>query len=265
MRKYLVAIIVFVASYGKMSGEPNWQLVWSDEFNYNGLPDPAKWDYEVGYLRNHEKQYYMHARMENSRVENGMLVIECRKEWATLRSGFVVKYTSASLFARNTPNTPYGRIEVKAKLPDGKGVWPAIWTLGSNFWKVGWPKCGEIDIVEYVGNEPGAINANTHFLAEGKHEMKHGSLKIGNPTDDFHVYAINWYPDRIDYFFDDRMYHSVNLNSLSESARQSLRQPQRLIINFALGGSWGGPIDDTALPQKFLIDYVRIYKDMASN
>ncbi|MDR3246305.1 MAG: glycoside hydrolase family 16 protein, partial [Prevotellaceae bacterium] len=127
-----------------------WELIWSDEFNYSGLPNSRKWNYEEGFVRNREAQYYTKARLENAKVENGELVITARKEAYDAAS-----YTSASINTRGKFEFQGGRIEVRAKLPEGRGVWPAIWTLGTNINKVGWPVCGEIDIMEFVGYEPG--------------------------------------------------------------------------------------------------------------
>lgn len=260
MRAFLIIAQIFLVGAIPSLRAGEWDLVWSDEFNYRGQPDPAKWDYEEGFIRNHEKQYYTRARLENARVENGMLVIECRKEDYRLRKGGTAEYTSASLVARNPSGWLYGRIEVRAKLPHGKGVWPAIWTLGTDISRVGWPACGEIDILEYVGSEPNSIYATVHYAADGKHQADHKEFRTEMPSDDFHVYAIEWFPDRIDFFFDSAKYHTVLLGKAGQGADNPFRNPQKLIINCALGGSWGGDIDDTVLPQKYLIDYVRIYK-----
>ncbi len=143
-----------------------WKLVWSDEFNYSGLPDPEKWNYEVGYLRNQELQCYTANRLENARVEDNRLIIEARREeW----QGF--QYTSASLHTLGKHGWLYGRFEVRAKLPPARGTWPAIWTLGTNIDTIDWPGCGEIDIMEYVGFEPGAkgIYGNVHY-GEPEHQ-----------------------------------------------------------------------------------------------
>jgi beta-glucanase (GH16 family) len=236
--------------------------VWSDEFNYQGLPDPAKWDYEEGFVRNHEKQYYTRGRPENARVENGMLVLECRKEEYTPAKHSPVAYTSASLVTRESAGWLYGRIEVRAKLPQGKGVWPAIWTLGTNMPTVGWPACGEIDILEYVGKDPDLIHATIHYAGDdGKHKMNHKQFTTAKPYNDFHTYAIEWFPDRIDFYFDNTKFQTALLDKADLGAENPFRKPHKLLINLALGGSWGGEIEDAAANQKYLIDYVRIYKD----
>ena len=248
-----------------------WKLVWSDEFDNEGMPDPAKWDYEVGFVRNRESQYYTRARKENARVENGMLVIEGRKErfknpgyqpgsknWKGQRE--FAEYTSASLTTRHKASWKYGRIEVRAKLPHGKGMWPAIWTLGTNISKIGWPRCGEIDIMEFVGKDPNRVHANAHFAVDGKHRSNGAKLKTEKPYADFHVYAIEWNEERIDFFFDKTKYHTFSLKKADQGKFNPFRLPQYLIINLAIEGSWGGPVDDEVLPQKYLIDYVRIYQ-----
>jgi len=253
---------------------PGYKLVWSDEFDYEGLPDPAKWGYEEGYVRNNEAQFYTRARKENSRVENGVLVIEARKEHfqkPTARAGRrdnvsatpsadYAEYTAASLITLGRASWQFGRIEVRAKLPQGKGVWPAIWMLGDNIRKIGWPACGEIDIMEFVGHTPNKVHATVHYRKDGQHKSSGGALTVTEPWADFHVYAVEWTPERMDFFFDQQKYHSVDVKTADNQGQNPFRQRQYLLINFALGGSWGGKIDDSVLPQKYLIDYVRVYQ-----
>jgi beta-glucanase (GH16 family) len=259
MKTFLLMMgLMVAAATGVRAGE--WELVWSDEFDYQGLPDKTKWDYEEGFVRNNESQYYTRARLENARVENGMLIIECRKEHFTPANHAPVEYTAASLVTLNKTNWQYGRMEVRAKLPQGKGVWPAIWTLGTNISKVGWPACGEMDIMEFVGKEPNNIYGTIHYAVAGRHQSDGGKLETDKPSDDFHVYAIEWYTNRVDFFFDSKKYHTVLIEKAGNGEDNPFRKPHYLLINFALGGSWGGLIDETILPQKYLIDYVRIYK-----
>ncbi len=246
------------------AGAADWKLVWSDEFDYTGLPDPKKWDYEEGYIRNKEEQYYTRGRPENARVENGMLVIEGRKEQFKLPAKRGDKefadYTAASLITKNKASWTYGKIEVRAKLPQGKGVWPAIWMLGDNIRPVGWPACGEIDIMEFVGKEPDLVHATVHFQKDGKHKSSGNRITVEKPFDDFHVYAVEWYPDRMDFLFDGKKYHTFAIDQADNKDQNPFRKPQYLLINLALGGSWGGKIDDSVLPQKYLIKYVRVYQ-----
>ena len=256
----LIFTIVTLVSVANGAAAADWKLVWADEFNYQGLPDPTKWSYEVGFVRNHEKQYYTKARLENARVEDGHLVIECRKEHFTPPNHAPVEYTAASLITKNKASWQYGRIEVRAKLPHGKGVWPAIWMLGANHNEAGWPGCGEIDIMEFVGKEPKGIHGTVHYAIDGKHKSDGGTLETVRPWEDYHNYALEWTPERMDIYFDDQKYHSVPVDKANQGAINPFRAPQYLLLNFALGGSWGGPIDDANLPQQFLIDYVRVYQ-----
>ena len=251
----------------------NLELVWSDEFGHEGLPNSEKWGYEEGFVRNAEEQYYTKGRMENARVENGVLVIEGRKEeylnsayeagsedWR--RSKEFADYTSAALVTKNKASWTYGRFEIRAKLPSGGGVWPAIWMLGENISipETPWPICGEIDIMEFVGKDPGYVHGNIHYGPDGVHKCAPGKMATENPWDDFHVYAIDWDERVIDFYFDDIKYHSVYLDVAGKGADNAFRKPQYLLINLALGGGWGGRIDTSIFPQKFLIDYVRVYQ-----
>jgi len=246
---------------------PGYKLVWSDEFSRDpdGLPDPTKWGYEEGFIRNSESQYYTKARLENARIENGTLIIEGRKENYVYddspdHESKPARYTSAALETIGKADWQYGRIEVRAKLPAGKGVWPAIWTLGSNIHQVGWPRCGEIDIMELVGKEPGIIHGTLHYFIDGKHASKGGQLPVDETGADFHVYAAEWTPDRIDLFVDGTKYFSLDVNQATNDGENPFRKPHYLILNLALGGTWGGPIDDSIFPQRMVVDYVRVYQ-----
>jgi beta-glucanase (GH16 family) len=253
---------------------PGYKLVWSDEFDRPGLPDPARWGYEEGFVRNHEAQYYTRSRLENARVENGLLVIEARKERfqnphfkpdhgpkaGDNQSIELAQYTSAALVTLHKASWQYGRIEVRAKLPHGLGTWPAIWMLGDDKSKFGWPACGEIDIMEFVGHTPGKVHATVHFQKDGKHKSSGHNLSVTAPWDDFHVYAVEWTPQRMDFYYDRTKYHSFEVAAADNRGQNPFRKPQYLLLNLALGGSWGRKIDDSILPQKFYIDYVRVYQ-----
>lgn len=235
-----------------------WSLVWSDEFEGSGLPDATKWSYEKGLVRNSEAQYYTEARPENARQEGGNLVIEARKEaWQG------ASYTSASLTTRNRKTFLYGRLEVRAKIPTGKGVWPAFWTLGDNIGTVGWPTCGEIDIMEYVGFDPNTQHCGAHTLGYYwvLNNARGTSYPATDPWADFHLYALEWFPDRLDFYFDQQKVYTLK-NDGTGVASWPFDQPLYLILNLAIGGSWGGQqgIDDSLFPQRFLIDYVRVYE-----
>ncbi|MEJ2703174.1 MAG: DUF3472 domain-containing protein, partial [Sedimentisphaerales bacterium] len=244
----IIACPAELTSWPTAGVDDKWKLVWADEFNYRGLPDQNKWSYEVGFIRNREKQYYTKDRLENARVKNGSLIIEARKE--KYEKG---AYTSASINTRRKAEWLYGRVEVRAKLPTGRGTWPAIWMLGTNRDEVGWPSCGEIDIMENVGFDPNLIHANVHTKAYNhvKKTNKGATIKAEKPYEQYHVYTIEWYPDRIDFFLDHQKYFSFE-NEGTGNDVWPFDKPQYLILNLAIGGSWGGQkgIDDTIFPQK---------------
>ncbi|MBN1985610.1 MAG: glycoside hydrolase family 16 protein [Prolixibacteraceae bacterium] len=236
-----------------------WELVWEDNFETDGLPNENIWSYEVGYIRNNEAQYYTEKRAENARVENGNLVIEARKDnW----NGNGI--TSASINTFNKKNVLYGRVEVRAKLPTGRGTWPAIWMLGTNIKTgTGWPACGEIDIMENVGFDPDVIHANVHTKAYN-HVLgtnKGNKITVSKPYNDFHIYTIEWFENHIDFYVDDSLYFSFK-NEQTGNDTWPFDKPHYLIINLAIGGGWGGQqgIDETIFPQKYYIDYVKVYK-----
>jgi beta-glucanase (GH16 family) len=234
---------------------PGWSLVFADEFVTPGSPDPAKWGYEIGYIANDEKQYYT-SRSENARIEGGLLVIEARKE---AYQGYA--YTSARLITRGRFEFLYGRVEVRAKLPAGRGAWPAIWMLGANIGEVGWPACGEIDIMENVGFDPLRIHASVHTAAYNHGTHKTASVTVPSPSGDFHVYAMEWYSDHIDAFADGQKYFSFR-NEGTGSRTWPFDKPQYLLLNLAIGGNWGGQqgIDDMLFPKRYLVDYIRVFQ-----
>ncbi len=232
-------------------------LVWSDEFNYSGLPDSTKWNYEEGMKRNHEAQYYTRQDIDNASVKNGNLVIEARKEKMGNAS-----ITSASLITRGKKSFLYGRIEVRAKLPMARGTWPAIWMLGEA--KIGWPARGEIDIMENVGYDSLKIHGNIH-TEKYNHVLKTNkgkAIDTEGPWRDFHVYAIEWTENKIDFFYDDLLYFTFEKEANTTNAEWPYDKPHYLILNLAIGGDWGGQkgIDDSKFPHLFYIDYVRVYQ-----
>lgn len=252
----------------------DWKLVWSDEFDKPGLPDPTKWSYEEGFLRNNEDQYYTRERKENARIENGLLIIEGRKEsyrnaaydpakqGRGRRSQEFAQFTSASLVTRGKASWSHGRVEVRAQLPTARGTWPAIWMLGTNRAAI-WPACGEIDIMEFVGYEPGVVHANIHTKKYNhvKGTNKGDKITVPDASAAFHVYAVEWNDKQMDFFVDDKKYFTY-LNENSGADAWPYDKDQYLILNLAIGGAWGGTkgIDESAFPQKFLIDYVRVYQ-----
>lgn len=238
------------------------ELVWADEFNTPGLPDTKKWKYEEGYVRNNETQYYTRARSENARIENDHLIIEARNDSAMI-DGAIRPITSASITTQDLATWQYGRVEVRAKLPSSLGTWPALWMLGTNIQEVGWPDCGEIDIMEHVGFNPDSVHTTVHTEAFNhvKGTQRGNATYLPTASTDFHIYAIEWHADYIDFFVDDmKVFTFENNNQGWES--WPFDQPFYLILNLAFGGAWGGAqgIDIDSLPQQFIIDYVRIYQ-----
>lgn len=236
-----------------------WELVWEDNFDVAGLPNSSIWSYEEGYVRNNEAQYYTKERTENARVEDGKLIIEARIDnWNNH------KITAASINTYGKKSILYGRVEVKAKLPTGVGTWPAIWMLGDAVHKeMGWPAGGEIDIMENVGYEPDVIHANCHTQAYNhvKKTNKGNKITIEKPYSDYHIYAVEWFEDHMDFYVDDQKYFTFQ-NEKTGNDAWPFDKPHYILINLAIGGAWGGQkgIDDKIFPQKYYIDYVKVFK-----
>ena len=231
------------------------QLVWEENFDGNqlqkeswniitgdGCPDLCGWG-------NNEKQIYSN---ENYKVANGFLTISAKKEGGI--------YTSAKIDTKGKKEFQYGKIEVKAKLATGKGLWPAFWMLGSNINEVGWPLSGEIDILEYVGREPETIFTTLHTKDSHGNSKNTRKDKVEGIEDGFHTYSIDWTQDKIDFYIDDVLFYSFVPENKSVEV-WPFDQPFYVILNLAIGGNFGGAeIDDGALPQEFVIDYIKVYK-----
>jgi beta-glucanase (GH16 family) len=241
-----------------------YELVWHDEFDYEGLPDSTKWSYDTEGNEedwgNSELQFYTEASEENARVVNGSLFITARKQ------AFQGKeYTSARLISN--AHWKYRRIEVRAKLPDAKGTWTAIWMMPGNwsFDDANWPDVGEIDIMEHVGYDPGMVHASAHskdYHYEWENEtQKTAIIKVPDATETFHSYIMEWTPDVMTTYVDDSLYFEYVNEGLGES-KWPYDKPFYLILNVAVGGSWGSVmgIDEGAFPQTMEVDYVRVYK-----
>ena len=232
-------------------------MIWQDEFDTSQI-DKSNWTFETDGdgFGNNELQFYTTDRKENARVEDGNLIIEARKEqWESNQ------YTSAKLITKETFPFQYGSVEVRAKLPKGKGTWPAIWMLSKNIKK--WPDDGEIDIMEHVGYNQGFIHASVH-TKKYNHiigTQKTDTVLVKDATEIFHVYRADWTPEKIEMFIDDKKYFTY-INTEKTYDAWPFDQPFYLILNQAVGGNWGGKegVDSTIYPQKFLIDYVRVYK-----
>jgi len=247
-----IIIILLVCILTPVFGQ-SWNLVWSDEFNYSGLPDNTKWVHEVGLIRNQELQYYTNKRLENCKVANGSLLIIGKKE-----SYNGSDYTSACITTENKYNFKYGKVEARIKLPRGQGMWPAFWMLGQNIHQVGWPKCGEVDIMEQI-NDEGKNHGTMHWDNDG--HKKNGTT---TPCDvqQYHVYSIEWNEEAITWFLDGTKYWEGNIKD-SVNSTGEFHKPFYLMLNLAIGGSWPGSPDATTLfPDTMSVDYVRVYKRM---
>jgi beta-glucanase (GH16 family) len=229
----------------------SWKLVWSDEFDKAGLPDPAKWGNEVGFIRNHELQYYTERRIENSEVKDGNLMIIGRKE-----NYKDAGYTSASLTTDQKFSWTYGKIEAKIKLPAGQGMWPAFWMLGQNIHEIGWPRCGEIDIMEHINNED-VTHGTLHWYNE-KHVSSGGTA----PCDvtKYHVYSVEWDREAVRFLLDGNQYWKVEIKD-NVSSTEEFHKPHYIILNLAIGGDWPKNPDATSVfPDTMYVDYVRVYQ-----
>jgi len=243
----------------KSSSDPKSKLVWSDEFNYKGLPDSSKWSYDVGGhgWGNNELQFYTAKRLENARVENGNLIIEARKEnWEGKQ------YTSARIVTKRKADWQYGSIEVRAKIPAGRGTWPAIWMLASTS-PLKWPDDGEIDIMEHVGYDQGRIHGSIH-TKKYNHVIgtqKTATTMVPDCSDQFHVYGLQWNADSIKISVDNTVYFRF-ANEHSGKDAWPFDQPFHLLLNVAVGGNWGGQkgVDETIFPVRMEVDYVRVYR-----
>lgn len=233
-----------------------WQIVWQDEFAIDGAPDPTRWDYEYGKVRNGEAQFYTRQRQANARVEGGVLVLEARRED---HEGSA--FTSASLHTKGKATFRHARVEVRAKLPRGRGLWPAIWMLGAEWPDTRWPDCGEIDVMEFVGHQPAVVHHNVH-TALRNHIRGNGlgtQVSLADASEAFHVYGVTWDAERLEFAIDGVVRYVVE-NDHQGPASWPFDAPFFLLLNVAVGGSWGGQqgIDETVFPQRMEIDWVRV-------
>jgi beta-glucanase (GH16 family) len=243
--------------------DKNWKFettpAWSDEFDYTGLPNSTKWGYDIGGSGwgNNELQYYTDV-INNAKVENGILTITARKETMANRN-----YTSARLVTKNKGDFLYGRLEIKAKLPAGRGTWPAIWMLPTEWAYGDWPRSGEIDIMEHVGYDPNNVLFSIHTQAYNHSigTQKSGGQLIPTAIADYHKYRVDWTPYAVRGYFDDQLVFTF-VNEGKGYASWPFDKKFHLLINLAVGGNWGGAqgVDDTIFPASFMVDYVRFYK-----
>ena len=264
MKSLVYTLILFFLLTFLGCGDPSPRLIWFDEFDGPTL-DTTKWTAYVGDgcpelcgFGNQELQYYS-DRPENVSVGNGILTITALADSFKTRA-----YSSAKLVTKHKGDWQYGRIEVMAKVPGGRGNWPAIWMLPTKNKYGGWPRSGEIDIMEHVGFDPSKVFGTVHTESFNhiKGTQKGDSMMVNNLYDQFHLYAVEWYPDRIDFFIDDNKYHSFVNTGSGTSDDWPFDHPFYLILNVALGGSWGGKngIANDIFPNRMEIDYVRVYE-----
>lgn len=257
---FLLIIVSSCSAPAKIAADNDWKLYWNEEFNYKGLPDSTKWNYDVGGhgWGNNELQYYTKASMKNVEVSNGTLKLKAIQERMDNHD-----YTSARLLTKDKADFTYGKIEIRAKLPPGRGLWPAIWMLGSNIKTVPWPECGEIDIMEHVGFQKDSVFGTIHTKAYNHviGTQKTKSIFIGNPYNSFHVYTVEWTPEHMDFYLDKTIYNHF-VNEHKTTAEWPFDSPFFLILNLAIGGNWGGKegVDKTIFPAAMEVDYIRVYK-----
>ncbi len=266
MRSSIILALLFscLLATPSLMAQATWELAWSDEFDYTGLPDPNRWSYDVGGngWGNQEAQYYTENREENARVDGDHLIIEARRETFGGRN-----YTSARLVTKGKGDWTYGRIEVRAQLPFGVGTWPAIWMLPTNspYGNGGWPGTGEIDIMEHVGHSPGEIYGTIHtdLYNHLDNTSQGNSIMLPEPSDGFHVYGLEWTPKKLHFSLNETVYWTYDKN-LKSWQGWPFDRDFHLILNIAIGGTWGGigGIDDNAFPQTMLVDYVRVYQNI---
>ncbi len=264
MKKACSSLISIVFSICQIASAQNYQLVWSDEFNGSQV-STSTWDIRNdGNVQNNELEYYT-SRPSNLTVSNGTLVITALREEYGGRH-----YTSARLSTKLS--WQYGRIEARMKLPYGQGLWPAFWMLGANINSIGWPACGEIDIMEMIGgasrsNPPGGdgyLFGTAHWANNGSHAQYGLNYRLtsGGFSDNYHLFSVTWTPSKITWYVDGIQYCSLDTNPAGLSA---FRAPFFILLNLAVGGSWpGSPDAFTVFPQTLEVDYVRVYQDVAT-
>tara|TARA_B110000444_G_C18850616_1_gene605283 strand:+ start:1055 stop:1852 length:798 start_codon:yes stop_codon:yes gene_type:complete len=265
MKKFILFFILIICSCSSKEEATSQEindpsigpsLIWSDEFNVDGAPSSLNWYLETippnnGSWWNNEDQYYTDRR-ENSIVENGVLKIIAKKEEYQQKS-----YTSARMTTQNLFDFKYGEVHVKAKLPLGQGTWPAIWMMGKNFSNIGWPLCGEIDIMEHGDGNPGQVSSAVHLAnSDGNHYFLRGEQLIENESSEFHIYKLIWSASKIEFYVDDKKHHAFNVDS-----SMPFDKPFFFILNVAMGGDFtNGNIDPNFTSASMEIDYVRVYQ-----
>lgn len=259
----LFVFLISIPSLIAQKPSPNYKLVWSDEFNYQGLPDSTKWSYDVGTGHggwgNNEQQYYTKDSLSNVKVKNGILIITAQKQMMGDK-----KYTSARLVTRGKAAWTYGKFEIRAKLPKGLGTWPAIWMLGTNIDSsgIGWPQCGEIDIMEHTGSRATKIDVSVHTKNFNwpKNTQKTAATYLTDYAGTFHNYQLTWDAQKIIISIDDKPLLTFQNDGTGKN-RWPFNDSCYLLLNIAIGGNYAGyDIDEKFLPASMQIDYVRVYQ-----
>ncbi|HEV1993280.1 MAG TPA: glycoside hydrolase family 16 protein [Candidatus Acidoferrum sp.] len=267
------ALLLFSCGGGATLQPPpatGFTLVWSDEFNGadGSSPDASKWTYDTGVggngWGNNELETYTN-RTKNAQIQGGNLVITAAKETYADPSDSVTRnYTSARLKTQGLFSQAYGRFEARIKIPAGQGMWPAFWMLGNNISSVSWPKCGEVDIMENIGKEPGTVHGSLHgpsTVSQTSDATAAFSLPASQKfADDFHLYAVEWEPGTVRFYVDANLYGTFTQSQWSAGGTWTFDHPFFIILNVAVGGDWpGSPDNTTVFPQQMLVDYVRVY------
>ena len=268
MIKQLILLLSLFSFLLPVVGQ-DWQLVWQDEFEESGLPDTSRWSYDLGdgcprlcgWGNNEWQSYTNHQK--NARVEGGHLIIEAHQEAIDSST-----FSSARLVSKGKGDWLGGRMEIKAKLPSGKGTWPAIWMLPTEHRYGHWPACGEIDIMEHVGFEADSIHGTIHTKAYNwlAGTDKSATIHLADAEHAFHIYAIEWSQKKIDFFVDNSVYFSFE-NTGTGYKEWPFDQPFHLILNLAIGGNWGGQkgVATDVWPQRMEVDYVRVYQKVLAS
>jgi beta-glucanase (GH16 family) len=268
-----LALMPLSCGVGAMLQPPppaSYTLSWSDEFTGpdGSSPDSSQWAYDIGGngWGNDELEYYTN-RAQNLQLKDGNLVITAQKETYTGTDGVMRNYTSARLKTQGLFSQAYGRFEARIKIPAGQGIWPAFWMLGNNIGSVKWPTCGEIDIMENIGKEPGMVHGSMHGPSTtGPTSDLTAAFRLPagqNFAGDFHIYAVEWEPGTVRFYVDSNLYATFNSSQWPAGGTWVFDHPFFIILNVAVGGSWpGSPDATTVFPQQMLVDYVRVYTKM---
>ncbi len=252
MKKFLILICITNLCWSQQTKR---KLVWEENFNQPTL-DESTWNFELGDgcpnlcgWGNNERQVYT---TQNHEIKNGNLIIHAKKE--------LNKYTSTKITTKDKKSFLYGRMETRAKLPVGSGIWPAFWMLGQNIDQIGWPKSGEIDILEYIGKEPHMVFTSLHTQDSHGNTINTKKTKFPTIEEGFHVFALDWTKDKMEFYVDDTLVYTFQPKVKNDDT-WPFNKPFYFILNVAIGGNFGGPaVDDSIFPQDFIIDYVKVYQ-----